>query len=136
MGKRTYLDSSVIINALSTDKERAARARALLKDTTRDLIVGDYVKLETLPKMVYNKLGDQVVYTRTLFDRAEYVRSTDAIVAQAEIFAEKYGLSAMDALHVTSAIAGGADELVTFEKPEKPFFRVPTEQVRLVSLYG
>jgi predicted nucleic acid-binding protein len=136
MGKRTYLDSSVIINALSANKERVARAKAILNDPTRDLIVGDYVKLETLPKMVYNKLGDQVAYTRTLFDRAEYVRSTDAIVAHAEILAEKYGLSAVDALHVASAIAGHADELVTFEKPEKPFFRVPPEYVRLVSLYG
>jgi predicted nucleic acid-binding protein len=125
----------VIINALREDKERVERARAVLKDPARDLIVGDYVKLETLPKMIYNKRTDQATYTQALFDHAEYVISTGSIVTHAEILAEAYGLSALDALHVASAIAGHADELVTFEKPEKPFFRIPSEQVRIVSLY-
>jgi predicted nucleic acid-binding protein len=126
----------VIINALRDDPVLRRRARAVLTDSSRDLIVGDYVKLETLPKMVYNKLPQQVAYTKDLFARAEYVRSTDALITHAETLAEAYGLSAVDALHVASAIAGHADELVTFEKPEKPFFRVPPEYVRLVSLYG
>ncbi|MDR3325344.1 MAG: PIN domain-containing protein [Spirochaetaceae bacterium] len=135
MGKRSYLDPSVIINALKENDERAERAQAVLEDPTRDLIVGDYVKLETLPKMVYNKRSDQAAYTTTLFDHAEYVHSTNAIVTHAETLAEAYGLSAMDALHVASAIAGHADELITFEKPEKPFFRIPDERLRIVSLY-
>jgi hypothetical protein len=41
----------------------------------------------------------------------------------------------MDALHVACAIAGHAEELVTFEKPTKPFFRVPQEVLRITSLY-
>jgi predicted nucleic acid-binding protein len=47
----------------------------------------------------------------------------------------------MDALHVASAIEGGAEELVTFEKHpllakrRKPFFRIPPEVLRITSLY-
>jgi predicted nucleic acid-binding protein len=125
----------VIVNAVREDKERAKQAQIVLEDPTRDLIVGDYVRLETLPKMVYNKKIDQAAYTTALFDHAEYVRSTNAIVTHAETLAEAYGLSAMDALHVASAIAGHADELIIFEKPEKPFFRIPDERLRIVSLY-
>jgi predicted nucleic acid-binding protein len=135
MGTRTYTDACLILDALGTDRARAERARAILEDPARELIVGDYVKLETLPKMVYNKRLDQAAYTQALFDTAEYVHSNKAIVNHAEELAETYGLSAMDALHVASAIAGGADELVTFEKPEKPFFRIPPELLSVVSLY-
>jgi predicted nucleic acid-binding protein len=44
-------------------------------------------------------------------------------------------LNAMDALHVAAAIKGKADELVTFEKPGKPFFRIPADELRIISLY-
>jgi predicted nucleic acid-binding protein len=46
-----------------------------------------------------------------------------------------YGLAGMDALHAASAIIGGARELLTFEKPEKPFFRIPAPELLVVSLY-
>jgi hypothetical protein len=38
--------------------------------------------------------------------------------------ATRYGLSAIDAIHVSAALLGAADEFVTAEKPTKPFFRV------------
>jgi hypothetical protein len=41
----------------------------------------------------------------------------------------------MDALHVACAIAGHAGEFITFEKPTKPFFRIPPEVLRITSLY-
>jgi predicted nucleic acid-binding protein len=135
MGLHTYLDSSVIINLFSQHAQRAKRANEILMDRARRFIVGDYVWLEVLPKMSYNKLLDQVRITEDIFRNADYVPSTAGIIAHAKTLACVYGLSAVDALHVASAIAGHADELVTFEKPEKPFFRVPTEYVRLVSLY-
>jgi predicted nucleic acid-binding protein len=86
--------------------------------------------------MLYNKQLDQVFYTERIFSRAEFVPSSDAIVAQAKALAAHYGLAAMDALHVACAIAGGADELVTFEKPTKPFFKIPPEVLRITSLYA
>jgi hypothetical protein len=41
----------------------------------------------------------------------------------------------MDALHVACAIAADANELLTFEKPSKPFFRIPPNVLRVVSLH-
>jgi predicted nucleic acid-binding protein len=70
--------------------------------------------------------------TEAIFRNAGYVPSTAGIIAHAKTLACIYGLSAVDALHMASAIAGHADELVTFEKP---FFRMPPAQVRLVPLY-
>lgn len=32
-------------------------------------------------------------------------------------------------------IEGGANELVTFERPTKPFYRIPASELRIVSLY-
>jgi predicted nucleic acid-binding protein len=85
--------------------------------------------------MLYNKQNTQAKYTKGLFRRSKFVSSSNAIIAKAMEFASTYGLAAMDALHVACAIAGGADELVTFEKPTKPFFRVPPEVLRIRSLY-
>jgi hypothetical protein len=42
----------------------------------------------------------------------------------------------MDALHAASAIEGGADELLTFESPTKPFFRIPPDVLKVVSLHN
>jgi predicted nucleic acid-binding protein len=135
MGLYTYSDSNVILNVFSPDKVRAQRARAILEDTARRFVFSDYVWLETLPKMIYNKQYIQVSYTERIFSRAEFVPASTAIIVQAKAIASTYGLAAMDALHVACAIAGGANELVTFEKPVKPFFRIPPEVLRITSLY-
>jgi predicted nucleic acid-binding protein len=131
----TYPDANVILNVFSEDKTRAQRARAILKDTTRRFVLSDYVWLETLPKTLYNKQYDQIAYITDIFRRAEFVPACDAIIAKAKELAACYGLAGMDALHVACAIAGHADELVTFEKPTKPFFRIPPEVLRITSLY-
>jgi predicted nucleic acid-binding protein len=135
MGLYTYSDANVILNAFSQDKVRAQRARAILEDTARTFVVSDYLWLETVPKVVYNKQYDQAAYIDGFFHDAEFVPASAAIIVQAKAIAARYGLAAMDALHVACAIAGGADELVTFEKPVKPFFRIPPEVLRITSLY-
>jgi predicted nucleic acid-binding protein len=135
MGLYTYADANVILNVFSEDKIRAQRAHTILKDTTRRFVLSDYVWLETLPKMLYNKQYDQVSYTDELFHDANFVPASDAIIAKAKELAVRYGLAGMDALHVACAIAGHADEFITFEKPTKPFFRIPPEVLRITSLY-
>jgi predicted nucleic acid-binding protein len=133
---RSYLDSSVIINVFSKDRRLAERSLAVIDDSSRQFVVGDYVKLETLPKMIYNRQDEQAIFARNLFQRSEYVQSSGVIVAKAEKMAEQYGLACVDALHAASAIEGGADELLTFEKPGKPFFRIPPDVLKVVSLHS
>jgi predicted nucleic acid-binding protein len=48
----------------------------------------------------------------------------EAVVAEAQQIAERYGVAALDALHVAAALAAGAEELVTTERPGKPIYRV------------
>ncbi len=46
----------------------------------------------------------------------------------------KYGLSAMDALHIAAAISVGAEEFIITEKPTKPMYRVTGLKVVSLSL--
>jgi predicted nucleic acid-binding protein len=131
----TYPDANVILNVFSRDKSLARRANAVLTDSLRRFVVSDYVWLETIPKAVYNKQLAQAEYIDDLFRDSRLVSTSEAVIAKARDIALTYGLAAMDALHVASAIAGGADELVTFEKRSKPFFRIPSDVLRITSLY-
>ncbi len=63
----------------------------------------------------------------------EEISSSPQITQSALELAEKYNLSPMDALHVSSALVAGVDELVTMEKPTKPICRV--KEVKVVSFY-
>jgi len=133
---KSYLDANLILNAFSEDEAIAKKVMRILTDPERDLMVGDYVELETLPKMRYFKKAKQLEFAESVFRRAIYVRSNAAIIHLAHELADTYGLAAMDALHAASAIEGGADELLTFEKPSKPFFRIPPDVLRVTSLHG
>jgi predicted nucleic acid-binding protein len=135
MGLRTYIDANVILNSFSDAKELRERAKAAMQDIERDYIVSDYLWLETLPKMIYNKQPSQFNATTDFFGGSEYVSDNQAITSKAKELASKYGLAAMDALHAAAAIVGGAHEVLTFEKPEKPFFRIPAAELLVISLY-
>ena len=135
MAIKIYLDSSVFINLYNNDPAVIHRAHEIITDPTRSFIAGDYVFLEVMPKVYYTNRLDQAAFYTDILRKAVFIRSTDAIIAKADELATKYGLAAMDALHAATAIIAHADELVTFEKPSKPFFRIPHEQLPILSLY-
>jgi predicted nucleic acid-binding protein len=135
MAIKTYLDSNVLINIFVDDADTVQRARGVITDSNRTFVVSDYVRLEVIPKMNYFHQIQQSLFCLEIFRKSTFVLSSQEIIVMAEKLAEKYGLSAMDALHAACAIASGADELVTFEKPSKPFFRIPREELAIVSLY-
>jgi hypothetical protein len=58
------------------------------------------------------------------FSKAQLLPVSAALVTQAYTAACTFGFSALDALHVTVAKAGGAEEFITTEKPTQPLFRV------------
>jgi predicted nucleic acid-binding protein len=134
---RSYIDASLIIDAVSHElTAQKHRAVAVLDDVGRNFVTSDYVWLETLPKMQYQKMREQIYAAGLFFQRADFVRSSEAIIAKAKELASSYGLAAIDALHAACAIAGGADELITCEKPTKPFFRIPPDVLKVVSLHS
>jgi predicted nucleic acid-binding protein len=135
MKSRTYLDANVIINALSGDDAVSGAAFSIIDDPERILLVSDYLWLEVRPKMDYHHEVVQAAFVDMIFNAAELIRSDEILIDKAKIIARKYGLSAMDALHAAAAIIGNADELVSFEKLTKPIFRIPADELRVISLY-
>jgi predicted nucleic acid-binding protein len=139
MGPLTYVDANVLIDSASTENSpEAKRALAVVDDPNRRFLWSTFLKLEVLPRAVINgkKYPDQAPAFRDFFSRAQPVPVTDDLVEKAVAFATDYNLSTFDALHIVSAIAGGADEFITFEKPDNPFFRIPPTTLKVTSLYA
>lgn len=133
---RTYIDADVLINALRVaDISRCKIAYTILGDPNRRLLVSDYLRLETLPKPIYHHQPSQVDFINKIIEHSELIPSSPAIINKAMDLASLYGLNGMDALHVASAVIGQADEMVSFEKPSKPFYRIPSSEIRLISLH-
>jgi len=75
-----------------------------------------------------------VAFYEAFFAKAKAVKLTRKLVAQAFHMAKKYGLSAVDSLHVAAAKAAGCVELYTTEGTGKPIFRV--KGLRVKSIQG
>ena len=92
-----------------------------------------FLKLEVLPKAVYEKRQAEVEFYETFFNAVTYwAESLNEIAKNAYIEACKSGLNAMDALHVAAAISAGAEELITTEKPEKSIH--PVDSINILSI--
>lgn len=118
-GQRVYVDSSVLINAVKATEEDIVQRAIEHLDTGDQFLFSQIVMLETIPKPTFNKYTAQMEFLQNFFDSAERVECTELVQGLALERACKDNLSACDALHVECAIAGGADALLTAEKPEK-----------------
>lgn len=131
---RTFVDAGVLI-AAATGRDPIVRpaAIAILDDPGRAFLSSAFVRLEVLPKAIYNRKPDEAAFYEAFFvDVAAWAEALDEVVTAAATEAERHGLGALDALHVAAAVALGAEELVTTERPEKPIHR--TTSVRVVSI--
>jgi predicted nucleic acid-binding protein len=132
--RRVYIDANVWIEAVQGDDASAGRALALLDAEDIQAVISDYIVLETLPKPQFHRRHEQVALFQQLFSSAERLTPDSmAVMEQAIRLAGLYDLSPMDALHSACALLGGVDELITLEKPGKPFFRIP--ELRARSIY-
>ena len=134
MSIRTVIDSCVLRVAFDgVEGESNKKALEVLDDTNREFIAVDFVALETIPVPTFNKKYDQVLLFQSFFDdapfRAEVSSDTTTLAIR---LASEHGIGPIDALIVSSAIIGGADELITMEKPTKPMFKV--KEVKITSL--
>ncbi len=130
----TYLDSGVLLAAWRSAELRPAALR-ILEDPGRQFATSQLAKLELLPKPVFEKRPIERAFYRAYFEEAVATRPLDEQLGQeAQSLAEKYGLAAVDALHLSAALRAGAEEFYTCEKPGKPMFRV--KELKVISLHS
>jgi predicted nucleic acid-binding protein len=131
MSIRTVIDSCVLLSAFEgVEGEDNNKALAVLDDTNREFIAVDFIALELIPKPTFNKREEQSLFFKSFFDDAPlHAEVSSGITTLAIQLASEHDIAPMDALIVSSAIIGGADELITMEKPTKPMFRVKAVKV-------
>lgn len=132
--KITYIDSGVLLSATDGVSRIAEKALGILGDLSLEFASSDFVKLEVMPKAVYNKQTEEAQFYEEFFSDVIYWANDLEQIVHANNIACKYGLAAMDALHIAAALSVDAEEFVTTEKPTKPMFRVTSIQV--ISLFG
>jgi predicted nucleic acid-binding protein len=128
--KKTYLDSGVLITAFQGIQSTSIRANSILNDGNREFVSSQFVKLEVLPKAIYNQQQDEIEFYETFFSTVSYwATDSERVTQDAYQIACTYGLAAMDALHLAAALWLKADELITTEKTTKPMHRVKAIQI-------
>ena len=127
---RTYLDTGVLIAAVRGGFEQAEAAFRILDDPTREFVASEFLRLEILPKPTFHHRTEEQMFYEAFFESVvEWATDLTAVTQDAMIEACEHGLSAMDSLHIASAIQLNADEFITSEKSSKPIFRTKRIQV-------
>lgn len=129
---RTYLDANVLIAAWNGDDDLRAWARAILDDPNRRFVVSDFVRLEVIPKPSFYHQRAELAFMQAILSTAEHIPVSPELMKRALTLAGRYDLHPLDALHLAAAAEAGVNELVTFERPEKPMCR--QTEVRVISL--
>ncbi|NEQ40228.1 MAG: PIN domain-containing protein [Okeania sp. SIO3I5] len=131
---KTYIDSGVLIAAFRGITPTRIKATKILDDPQREYATSLFVKLEVLPKAIYNKQPAEVDFYETFFAGCTiWANELEKIVESAQKLASDFGLGAIDALHVAAAISVNSDQLITTEKTSKPMHRVT--QIQVISIY-
>lgn len=124
MRKRTYIDANLLIAACQGQADAGVKAMEILDDPERSLVVSDAVWLEVMPKPLYHKQRNEHAFYEEIFAHAEHIPWHVDTLYQAHELAQRYGIAAMDAIHVANAVSVRVDEFVSCEKSTKPMFRV------------
>jgi predicted nucleic acid-binding protein len=134
MSIKTVIDSCVLRTAFEGKGEANRKAIEALDDTNREFMAVDFVALELIPKPFFYKFQDQADFYKSFFDGAPiHVKVTKDVTSLALRLASEHDIHPMDSLIVSSAIIGGADELITMEKQTKPMHKV--KEVKIISLH-
>jgi predicted nucleic acid-binding protein len=131
---RTFLDADVLIVAWRGDRPHSLDALAILNDPVRAFVSSDFVMLETIPQATYNRRRNEVGFYEDYFNAVpHWVQQSRRLTNQAFDLASRYGLTAVDALHIAAAVAASADEFITAERPTSPLSRV--RELRVSTIY-
>lgn len=129
----TYVDANVLIAAARGKDDIHKHAMEILDDPNREFTASEFLRLEVLPKPLFNKLHVEAEFYNAYFETVgKWASGFQDIVKDAYNYAVRHGLSALDALHVASALTVGAEEFVTGEKPTKPINNVSVLKVNSI----
>lgn len=127
----TLVDTSVLITATVGQKyDRRLTALKLLGDRRREFAATDFLRLEVIPIPLRHGYHDQVKFYEAFFKRVAVWIEPQAFVDDAYDLACKYGLGAMDALHVAAAASIKA-EFISAEKATKPLYQAYAKAIAL-----
>jgi predicted nucleic acid-binding protein len=130
---RSFLDAGILIVAHRGKPQSAQAAFKVLGDPDREFASSLYVQLEILPKALYFKRASESVFYASYFQSVtHWSQPTEGLLNRATELASRYGLSALDALHVAAALATDSHEFVTTEQKNKPIHRV--QEIAVVSI--
>jgi predicted nucleic acid-binding protein len=130
---RTFLDAGVLITAARGAGDDADKALQLLKDPNREFAASPFLKLEVLPKAIFNQRTLEVEFYEAYFAAVSHWASNiESILAAGYRESAEFGLGAMDALHIAAAVEIGANEFITSEKPTKSIHR--TQSIPVISI--
>ena len=130
----TFIDSGVLVTASRGVEDLSDKAITILASANREFASSAFIKLEVLPKAIYHRQTDEAEFYQTFFSAVTYwANDKEQVIQDGYNIACKYGLAAMDALHIAAAISVGAEEFITTEKPTKPMYRVTG--IKVVSLF-
>ncbi|MDP1639118.1 MAG: type II toxin-antitoxin system VapC family toxin [Candidatus Nitrotoga sp.] len=134
--KRTYLDTGVLRAAYNGEHKLFEAAFAVIDDPDREFVITDFLKLELLPKPTYFMKTEEVDFYNEFFANAVETQETTPVKTSAALdLACKYGLSAIDAVHLQTAVDADIVEFITTEKTTKPFFRITSSSFLLTSIH-
>jgi predicted nucleic acid-binding protein len=130
----TFVDAGVLIAAARGGSDQAQRAMAVLDDPDREFASSPFLRLEVLPRAVFNRRAAETAFYEAFFASVtRWATDLDAIVVAAEAESSSFGVEAMDALHVAAAASVGAVELITSEKHARSIHRA--RAVKVVTIY-
>ena len=131
---RTFLDSGVLIAAFKGAPQLREMALQILEDPDRVFLTSPFVRLEMLPKAIFNKQVNETRFYEQFFARAEFVTDLTAIFNLGEKEAARSGVGSMDSLHIAAAHLLKADAFITTERPTKSIHR--SSLVNVVCLFS
>jgi uncharacterized protein with PIN domain len=94
MQRRTYIDSGVLLAVIRGGPEIAAKALQILDDPQRVLVVSAAVRLEVMPKAIFEKRPDEQAAFEQFFQQSEEIPWSVEILQKAYDLACEYGLAA------------------------------------------
>ncbi len=131
--KITFIDSGVLVTAARGVGEDSEKALSILEDSNREFASSEFIKMEVIPKAIYNRKTAEAEFYELFFSAVTYwANDIEKVIQDAHNIGCQYGLAAMDALHIAAANSIGALEFITTEKPTKPMFRVSS--IKLISI--